>query len=125
MKLHDWSQVAKEELNPLCARQVIHSEKMTVARIHLKKGAVVPLHSHANEQISMLEQGRLRFTIADSVFVVEAGQAMEIPPHAAHLVEALEDSVALDLFAPAREDWKRGDDAYLRAPDAQSAANRS
>ena len=28
--------------------------------------------------------------------------------------EALEDSVALDVFSPVREDWVRGDDAYLR-----------
>ena len=37
-----------------------------------------------------------------------------IPPNAPHLVEALEDSLATDLFSPIREDWIRGDDAYLR-----------
>jgi quercetin dioxygenase-like cupin family protein len=39
---------------------------------------------------------------------------LAIPPHAPHEVEALEDTVVLDIFTPAREDWIRGDDAYLR-----------
>lgn len=115
MKLYRWDQIEKEPLNPLCARQVIHTEKMTVARIHLQKGAVVPLHSHANEQISVLERGRLRFLVEGHEIVVEAGQMLHIHPHAPHQVEALEDSLAMDLFSPAREDWQRGDDAYLRS----------
>jgi len=44
------------------------------------------------------------------------GQIVAIPRSAPHLVEALEDSLATDLFSPIREDWIRGDDAYLRAP---------
>ena len=46
------------------SRQMIHGETMTVARLRLRKGAVVPLHQHVNEQISMVEHGRLRFVIA-------------------------------------------------------------
>jgi quercetin dioxygenase-like cupin family protein len=37
-----------------------------------------------------------------------------IPGNVPHRVEALEDSVVFDVFAPRREDWIRGDDAYLR-----------
>ncbi len=114
MELYDWSNVEKEQLNPLVARQVIHAEKLTVARIFLKKGAVVPEHHHENEQVTLLEQGRVRFTLDGEQRAVVAGQVLRIPPNAVHQVEALEDSVALDLFSPAREDWIRGDDAYLR-----------
>ena len=46
--------------------------------------------------------------------MLRAGEMLEIPPHVPHSVEALEDSVAVDLFAPVREDWRRGADAYLR-----------
>jgi quercetin dioxygenase-like cupin family protein len=87
---------------------------MTVARVHLKKGAVVPMHAHANEQITLLERGRLRFTIREESTVLGPGDIMVTPPDAPHTVEALEDSLATDLFAPVREDWRRGDDAYLR-----------
>ena len=46
--------------------------------------------------------------------ILETGESLQIPSNVAHSVEALEDSVALDLFVPVREDWVRGDDAYLR-----------
>jgi quercetin dioxygenase-like cupin family protein len=46
--------------------------------------------------------------------VVRTGESLQIPGGVPHRVEALEDSVALDLFSPPREDWIRGDDAYLR-----------
>jgi quercetin dioxygenase-like cupin family protein len=114
MNLYNWNQLQMEQLNPLLARQVIHGEKMTVAKVHLKGGAVVPPHSHESEQITVLERGRLRFTVGDQQTLLEPGQALQIPSHVPHSVEALEDSLALDLFSPPREDWRRGDDAYLR-----------
>jgi quercetin dioxygenase-like cupin family protein len=103
-------------MNPLLSRQAIHGQNITVARIKLSKSALVPLHSHANEQITMLERGALRFVVSGLETILRAGEVLAIPPHAPHLVEALEDSLAVDLFAPVREDWIRGDDAYLRSP---------
>ena len=114
MHIYEWNRVEKEQLNPLLARQVIHSETMTVARIYLRKGAVVPEHSHHNEQISMLERGSMRFVLEGVEHVMKAGEIMRVPPFLPHSVEALEDSVALDLFSPRRDDWISGDDAYLR-----------
>jgi len=104
----------EEALNPLLGRKMIHGRHMTVARIRLRKGAVVPLHSHPNEQISMLESGAALFTISGEERVVRAGEVVVIPPDAPHMVEALEDSLAVDVFSPPREDWIRGNDAYLR-----------
>jgi len=46
--------------------------------------------------------------------VLGPGDVMPLAPHVPHWVEALEDTVAVDVFSPAREDWIRGDDAYLR-----------
>ena len=116
MKLYHWEEIEKEQLNPLCLRQVIHGQKMTVARIQLSKGAVVPEHRHGNEQITLLERGRLRFRIEGREVVLGAGQMLALEPEVPHGVEALEDSLAIDLFSPPREDWQRGDDAYLRGP---------
>jgi len=114
MAIHVWDAIERERLNPLVERQAIHSERMTMARLYLKAGAVVPLHHHENEQCTVLESGKLRFLFDDGERILCAGEVMQIPPNAPHAVEALEDSVALDLFAPRREDWLRGDDAYLR-----------
>jgi len=114
MKLHRWNEIDKEQMNPNFARQVIHAERITIARVYLKKGSVVPRHHHENEQVTLLEQGKLRFVFDGGEQVLESGEAMQIPPNAPHEVEALEDSVAVDLFSPIRADWLRGDDSYLR-----------
>ena len=114
VKLYNWTQISEEYLSPMISRQMIHGETMTVARLRLRKGAVVPLHQHVNEQITMLENGKLRFVIAGKEQIIEGGQTLTIPPNAPHLVEALEDSLATDLFSPVRADWIRGEDAYLR-----------
>ncbi|PYT31967.1 MAG: cupin domain-containing protein [Acidobacteria bacterium] len=116
MNLYNWTEIPEEQLNPMISRQMIHTETMTVARLRLRKGALVPLHNHINEQISMVERGKLRFVIAGEERIVTGGQIVAIPANAPHLVEALEESLATDLFSPIREDWIRGDDAYLRAP---------
>ena len=114
MQIYEWNRLEKEQLSPTLARQVIHAGTMTVARLYLRKGSSVPEHSHHNEQISMIEQGSLKFVIAGQETVVKAGQVLRIPPNVPHSAEAMEDSVAVDLFSPPREDWIRGDDAYLR-----------
>jgi quercetin dioxygenase-like cupin family protein len=114
MKLHDWKLIQEETLNPLVMRKMLHTQSMTLARLRLRKYAMVPEHSHPNEQITMLESGTLKFVIEGREGTLRAGEMLEIPPHARHSVEALEDSVAIDLFTPCREDWKRGEDAYLR-----------
>lgn len=121
MKQHQWSEIPREQLNADCSRQVIHTDRMTIARLWMRAGAVVARHSHENEQVTVLEQGRLKFIFDDREVIIEAGQCLQIPSHAPHRVDALEDSVAMDLFAPIREDWLRGDDAYLRGAAAPTS----
>jgi quercetin dioxygenase-like cupin family protein len=102
-------------MNPLLSRQVVHTAACTLARLELKAGAVVPMHSHINEQISMILAGRLVFRGPGGEHVASAGLCVQLPPNEPHSVEVLEDAVVLDLFVPPREDWIRGEDAYLRA----------
>ncbi len=114
MELFDWSKIEKEPLSHGLARKVIHLERMTAAQIFLDKGAKVAAHQHDNEQMTVLLEGRLLFTVDGVEQEVLAGQSLHLPSNCFHGVEALEDSVALDLFVPRREDWISGDDAYLR-----------
>lgn len=114
MDFYRWDRLEEEQLNPLLGRKVIHGRNMTIARLRLRKSVVVPTHNHINEQITLLESGALRFIIEGEEKIARSGDIIQIPPNAAHLVEALEDSVAIDLFSPVREDWVRGDDSYLR-----------
>lgn len=109
-----WDAEPVEALNDLIGRQMLNGEAMTLARIMLAQGAVVSEHSHENEQISTVVSGRLRFRLGGEETVLGAGESLLIAGNVPHRVEALEDSIALDVFAPRREDWIRGDDAYLR-----------
>jgi quercetin dioxygenase-like cupin family protein len=114
MDRYNWAEIGEDKLNDKLSRRMIHTAAMTIARLRLAKGAVVPLHSHVNEQVTMLESGALRFEMNGGEFVLKPGDALVIPPNVPHLVEAMEDSTATDLFTPRREDWIRGDDSYLR-----------
>jgi quercetin dioxygenase-like cupin family protein len=114
MEVRRWHEEPVEQLTPVIGRQMLHTDTMTVARIHLGAGAVVPRHDHPNEQVANVVSGRLRFVVGDEEVVVAAGESISLPGGVPHEVEALEDSLVLDVFSPVREDWVRGDDAYLR-----------
>ena len=114
MEVRRWQEEPVEELSPLLARQLVHTETMTVGRILLSAGAVVPTHQHVHEQVANVLVGRLRFVVGGDERIVGAGESVVIPSEIPHTVEAIEDSVVLDVFSPVRDDWVRGDDAYLR-----------
>jgi quercetin dioxygenase-like cupin family protein len=114
-KHHRWADIAPEQTNPLTTRQFVVGTNTMLAHLMLKKGAHVPLHQHMNERMSHVVEGSLNFTIEGKVVVLRAGEILCIPPHVPHEVVALEDSVALDIFNPPRQDWIDGDDAYLRS----------
>jgi len=116
MGKHNWESIELERMTAGISRRVIHSALQTTARIYMEKDAVVPRHSHENEQMSHLLEGRLRFEFDDESVEAAPGDVIEIEPDRPHRVVALEDSVAMDVFAPVREDWVNGDDAYLRNP---------
>ncbi len=109
-----WDSVELEQLNPLLKRQFVVGEKVMVARVLLKKGCVVPLHSHHNEQVTYILEGALKFGLNGEEVVVRAGEVLCIPPDVPHEAVALEDTVDLDIFTPPREDWIGKTDAYLR-----------
>jgi quercetin dioxygenase-like cupin family protein len=109
-----WETLPVENVNPLFDRQFVVGDRVMVARISMKKGCLVPNHSHHNEQISQIVSGALQFSIDGKEIVVHAGEFLFIPPHVPHAALALEDTLAFDTFTPPREDWINGTDQYLR-----------
>src|SRR5690242_7675392 len=109
-----WQDVELERLNPLLDRQLVVGDSLMLARVLLKKGCIVPLHSHVNEQLSYILEGALKFYIDGKEIVVRAGEVLTIPPNMPHKAEAMEDTVDLDIFNPPRADWINKTDSYLR-----------
>ena len=114
LKYIPWTAVELEDLNPLLQRQFVVGQEMMLARVLLKKGCIVPEHSHHNEQITYVLEGALKFWIDGKVIVVNSGEVLTIPPHMPHKAEALTDTVDLDVFSPPRADWINKTDKYLR-----------
>jgi quercetin dioxygenase-like cupin family protein len=104
----------REELNPLLHRQFVVGQEIMLARVLLKKGCVVPEHSHHNEQLTYILEGALKFWIDGREIVVRAGETLSIPSNTPHKAEALADTVDLDVFCPPRADWIDKTDQYLR-----------
>ena len=109
-----WHTIPLEDLNPLLQRQFVVGQEIMLARVLLKKGCIVPLHSHHNEQLTYIVEGALKFYIDGKEIVVSAGEVLCIPSNMPHKAEALEDTVDLDIFAPPRLDWINRTDQYLR-----------
>ena len=109
-----WESIPLEKLGEGIARRYLCGERITVAQFELAAGSRVPEHAHENEQISYVLSGTLRFVLAGKPVDVRAGEVLVIPPNVPHSAEALEDSHALDIFSPIRQDWINKDDAYLR-----------
>ncbi|HEX4022640.1 MAG TPA: cupin domain-containing protein [Acidobacteriaceae bacterium] len=109
-----WSDIPLEPMNPLLDRHFVHGEQAMLARILLRKGCIVPMHSHSNEQITYVLEGTLRFTLPDRVVDVAAGEVLVIPGGIPHQAEAMEDTIDLDVFTPPRRDWIERTDGYLR-----------
>jgi quercetin dioxygenase-like cupin family protein len=86
-----WNTIPLEDLKPLLQRQFVVGQEIMLARVLLKKGCVVPEHSH------------------------HTGEVLCIPAHMPHRAEALEDTVDLDVFNPPRADWINKTDQYLRS----------
>ena len=112
-----WDDMAREKVNELLDRRLVTGERVMLAHVYLKKGCVVPRHSHHNEQVSYILEGALRFWIGEEPGeerVVRAGEVLVIPSNLPHKAEALEDTLDLDVFTPPRQDWLDGTDDYLR-----------
>jgi quercetin dioxygenase-like cupin family protein len=114
-----WEDLPREELKPLLARRLITGDELMLAHVYLEKGCIVPRHEHANEQLTYVLEGLLRFRLGpdgDEVVDVAAGEVLHLPSHLPHEAEAMEDTLDVDIFHPPRRDWLDGSDAYLREP---------
>ena len=114
VRLHRWNDITEEQINPLIARRFITADRLTLARFELKRGSVVPQHAHENEQVSYIVSGALKFIVDGGEVVVRAGEVLQIPPNVPHAAEAIEDTLAIDVFTPVRQDWVDRTDTYFQ-----------
>ncbi|HWS90643.1 MAG TPA: cupin domain-containing protein [Pyrinomonadaceae bacterium] len=105
----DWTRVPVKVLEDGTERQMIVGERVMVCRLRFAPRVVTPPHEHPHEQITLVERGRVLFTVGDEQRVAEAGDVLHFPPGSWHGATMLEEEVVLiDIFSPIREDFLNG-----------------
>src|SRR5437762_3314729 len=94
-----WDEVPGESITPSIARRYITGERVTIARFELKAGGVVPRHAHANEQVSCVLSGTLRFVFDTGEVIARAGDVVRIAGDTPHEVAVVEDTIVVDVFS--------------------------
>ena len=87
-------------------KTLAYGDKTSLGEFHLAKGFVIPSHKHPNEQTGYLVSGKITFTIDGKDFETEPGDSWNIPGNVEHSVIIHQDSVVIEVFSPAREDYK-------------------
>ena len=95
----------RKSLDGIEQKTLVHGDKTLMVEFRLKKGSILPLHSHPHEQTGYLVNGHILLTIGSDVFKVKPGDSWCILGSTLHSAEIIEDSVAVEVFSPVREDY--------------------
>ena len=97
VSLYRWDEIALDKVTEMVARKAIAGERQTIVQVYLKKGTLVPRHSHSSEQMIYVLQGALRTVVDDEELTVREGEVLKVPGGAPHQAEALDDTFVLDV----------------------------
>ena len=95
-----------KEIMPGFHGKMVHGENLTWAFWTVKKDAVVPEHYHQNEQIMYVVSGEFEFTLKGETKVYNEGDIVHIPSNSPHTGKAITPCTLMDVFSPAREEYK-------------------
>jgi quercetin dioxygenase-like cupin family protein len=102
----DWSSIPVQAVADGIERQMIWGNRVMVCRLRFQPHAVTQVHTHPHEQITIIERGRVRFSVAGADRVARAGDILHFPSLLAHGATILDEEVVLiDIFSPVREDF--------------------
>jgi quercetin dioxygenase-like cupin family protein len=95
----------REVLPGISMKAVVYGENTLMTEFLLKSGSVLPAHNHIHEQTGYLISGKILLTINEETFEVEPGDSWSIPGSVTHSAKILENSVAVEVFSPRREEY--------------------
>jgi quercetin dioxygenase-like cupin family protein len=106
MPLQEFDAIPPRDLAPGFHARLVHSERMTIARVDVDAGAELPEHAHPHEQVTTLLSGDFELTVGGEVHRLRAGSIVVIPGGVRHSARALTTCRVLDVFQPVREDYR-------------------
>jgi quercetin dioxygenase-like cupin family protein len=86
-------------------KTLVYGNKTLMTKVRFEKGAVIPPHSHPNEQTGYMVSGQLEFVVDGEQIPAEPGDSWNIAGDVEHGAKALEESVVIEVFSPVREDY--------------------
>jgi quercetin dioxygenase-like cupin family protein len=101
-----WDRIPAEQPAPGIERRMLWGERLMICRLRFDPHVVTAVHSHPHEQMTIVEHGRVRFTIDGRDHIAEAGDVLHFPsniPHGATILD--QETVLIDVFSPVREDF--------------------
>jgi len=107
----DWSKIPVEQTAAGIQRQMVVGQNVMMCRFRFAPFTVTAEHSHPHEQITLVMQGNVKFTIDGKAYIVSAGDVLHFPPNNRHGATMLDEEVILiDIFSPVREDFLEKED---------------
>jgi len=106
MTVYKLSEITETEIIPGYFVKLIHSDRMTIANFRIVAGAPAPLHTHHQEQICNVLDGKFELTVDGTKHQMQAGSVVVIPSNVPHSGVAITDCRVMDVFSPTREDYR-------------------
>jgi quercetin dioxygenase-like cupin family protein len=94
-------------LDGIQIKTLVYGDESLMSKFILSKGAVLPEHNHPYEQTGYLVSGKIFLHIENKKNEIKEGDSWCIPKNISHKAEIIEDSIALEIFSPVREDYKK------------------
>lgn len=95
----------KQVLPGIKLKTLVYGKKTLFSEFRLEANSALPKHAHPHEQTGYLVEGRIKLTIGQETFDVSPGDSWCIPGNTDHSAVVLENSVAVEVFSPVREDY--------------------
>jgi len=86
-------------------KTLVYGQQELLCEFLLEKGNLLPQHSHPQEQAGYLVSGHIVLYYCGAAHDVLPGDSWCIPGGEEHRADVIEDSVAIEVFAPVREDY--------------------
>ncbi|MFX1529939.1 MAG: cupin domain-containing protein [Promethearchaeota archaeon] len=87
-------------------KTLIYDKNLMICHFTLEKNAEIPVHSHKEHQIGYVINGKLKFLTETGEYVAKEGDSYIFDSNQKHGAVVLENSEVIDVFHPAREDYK-------------------
>lgn len=99
-------QLTERELAPGYLARLVHTDQLTIAHLRVTAGSILPEHQHPHEQVTNILEGEFEMTVDGETRHCTAGSVVVIPGNTPHSARAITDCRLVDVFHPAREDYK-------------------